>query len=101
MYKLFLTLRYLTRRPLSLVAVLALSLSVWVLVIAPSVMNGFQVEFHKRVRGTLSDVSLYSGRPFDFPEDPRTITALRTIPGVVAVAPYLENPALDRHLRRI
>jgi lipoprotein-releasing system permease protein len=101
MYKLFLTLRYLTRRPLSLVAVVALSLSVWVLVIAPSVMNGFQAEFHKRVRGTLSDVSLYSGRPYDFPHDPAALAALKKMPAVVAVAPYIETPALDRHLSRI
>jgi lipoprotein-releasing system permease protein len=101
MYKLFLTLRYLTRRPLSLVAVMALSLSVWVLVIAPSVMNGFQTEFHRRVRGTLSDVTLYAGRPFDFDEDPATLARLKAIPGVTDVAPYIENPALDRHLRKI
>jgi lipoprotein-releasing system permease protein len=101
MYKLFLTLRYLTRRPLSLVAVLALSGSVWVLVIAPSVMNGFQTEFHKRVRGTLSDVSLYGGRPFDLDEDPAVQKALEALPGVTAVAPYIENPALDRHLRKL
>lgn len=101
MYKLFLSLRYLTRRPLSLVAILALSFSVWALVIAPSVMNGFQTEFHKRVRGTLSDVSFYGGRPFDLDHDPKVEAALARLPGVTAVAPYIENPALDRHLRRI
>lgn len=101
MYKLFLTLRYLTRRPLSLVAIIALSFSVWALVIAPSVMNGFQTEFHKRVRGTLSDVTFYGNRPFDLPEDPAVARALAALPGVTAVAPYIENPALDRHLRKI
>lgn len=101
MYKLFLTLRYLTRRPLSLVAIAALGLSVFTLVIAPSVMNGFQVEFHKRVRGTLSDVSITSDRPFALPDDPAVITALEQVPGVVAVAPYLENPALDKHRRKV
>lgn len=101
MYKLFLALRYLTRRPLSLVAIFALSFSVWALVIAPSVMNGFQTEFHKRVRGTLSDVSFYGGRPFDIERTPEVERALAALPGVTAVAPYIENPALDRHLRRI
>lgn len=101
MYKLFLTLRYLTRRPLSLVAIAALSLSVWTLVVAPSVMNGFQVEFHKRVRGTLSDVTISSDRPFSLPEDPPTVQALEAVPGVKAVAPYLENPALDKHRRKM
>lgn len=101
MYKLFLALRYLTRRPLSLVAIFALSFSVWALVIAPSVMNGFQSEFHKRVRGTLSDVSFYGGRPFDITPEPKLEAGLAALPGVTAVAPYIENPALDRHLRRI
>lgn len=101
MYKLFLTLRYLTRRPLSLVAIAALALSVFALVIAPSVMNGFQVEFHKRVRGTLSDISISSDRPFSLPEDPDTVKAIEAVPGVVAVAPYLENPALDKHRRKM
>lgn len=101
MYKLFLTLRYLTRRPLSLVAIFILTHAVAALVIAPSVMNGFQTEFHKRVRGTLSDVAVYSGRPFDFEEDQATLDGLKALPGVTHVAPYIENPALDRHLRKI
>jgi lipoprotein-releasing system permease protein len=101
MYKLFLAIRYLTRRPLSLVAIFALTFSVWALVIAPSVMNGFQTEFHKRVRGTLSDVSFYGGRPFDIDPTPQLEQGLAGLPGVTAIAPYVENPALDRHLRRI
>lgn len=101
MYKLFLAIRYLTRRPLSLVAIFALTFSVWALVIAPSVMNGFQTEFHKRVRGTISDLSFYGGRPFDLDHDPKVEAALAALPGVTAVAPYIENPALDRHLRKI
>ncbi len=101
MYKLFLAIRYLTRRPLSLVAIFALTFSVWALVIAPSVMNGFQTEFHKRVRGTLSDVSFYGGRPFDIDPTPQLEQGLAALPGVTAIAPYIENPALDRHLRRI
>lgn len=101
MYKLFLTLRYLTRRPLALVAIAALMLSIAALVVAPSVMNGFQTEFHSRVRGTLSDLSIWGGRPFEIVEDPRTEAALLEVPHVKAVAPYLENPALDDHLDRI
>ena len=55
MYKLFLTIRY-VMKPLSLVTVLALALSVTIFTFAPSIMNGFQDEFHARVRGTLSDI---------------------------------------------
>ena len=101
MYKLFLAWRYLTGRPLALVAVAALMLSFAVLVVAPSVMNGFQVEFHKRIRGTLSDLSIASARPFEMPERPEIERALARLPHVKAVAPYLENPALDKHLNKI
>ena len=101
MYKLFLTWRYLTRRPLSLVAVAALSLSVAVLVVAPSIMNGFQTEFHARVRGTLSDLMLYSKKPFGLPEDEGIEQALAEVPHVRAVAPYMVNPALDKHFDKI
>jgi len=100
-YELFLTWRYLTRRPLSLVAVICLGISVAVLVVAPSIMNGFQTEFHKRIRGTLSDLTFASARPFGLPEDAELEAALGELPHVEAVAPYLENPALDKHLRKI
>ncbi len=101
MYKLFLTWRYMTRRPLSLVAVACLTFSVFVLVVAPSVMNGFQTEFHKRVRGTLSDLAIWSAKPFGLEHDPRTEAELAQLPHVTAVAPYMDNPALDKHLNKI
>src|SRR5262245_34146250 len=100
MYKLFLSVRYLTRRPLSIVAVLALSGAVTALVVAPSVMNGFQEEFHKKIRGTLSDMTIASSVPFALTDDPRTTSAIAAIPGVTAVAPFIENPALDKHFPR-
>lgn len=101
MYKLFLTWRYLSRRPLSLVAVAMLSLSIWALVTAPSVMAGFQTEFHKRIRGTLADITVFSGRPFGIKENPLLERRLYQFPHVTGVAPYLENPALDSHLSKI
>lgn len=101
MYKLFLAWRYLTGRPLTLIAVVVLMFSFAVLVVAPSVMNGFQVEFHKRIRGTLSDLTISSARPFEMPERPEIERGLLRLPHVKAVAPYLENPALDKHLSKI
>ena len=101
MYKLFLTWRYLSRRPLSLVAVAMLSLSIWALVMVPSIMSGFQTEFHKRIRGTLADLTLFSGRPFGIQEDPLLERRLYQFEHVTGVAPYLENPALDSHLSKI
>jgi len=101
MYKLFLMWRYLTRRVLSLVAVIALMLSVGVLVVAPSIMSGFQEEFYKRIRGTLSDMTMSSGRPHGIPQDPLAELRLEKLPHVDAIAPYVENPALDKHLEQV
>ncbi|RMG18398.1 MAG: ABC transporter permease [Planctomycetota bacterium] len=101
MYKLFLTFRYLTRRPLSLVAMLVLSVAIAVLVVAPSIMAGFQQEFRKRLRGALSDLSIESAKPLSFPEDPKIERYLASLPGVAAVAPFVENPALDKNLHKI
>ncbi|MEZ6184525.1 MAG: hypothetical protein R3F62_05870 [Planctomycetota bacterium] len=101
MYKLFLMWRYLTRRALSLVAVVALTLSVGALVVAPSIMSGFQEEFYKRIRGTLSDMTMASGTPHAIPEDPLIELRLEKLPHVQAIAPYVENPALDKHLEQV
>lgn len=101
MYKLFLAWRYMTRRVLIYAAVLFLAFSFGVLVFAPSLMNGFRVEFHKRIRGTLSDLTIASARPFEMPERPEIERALARLPHVKAVAPYLENPGLDKHLHKI
>jgi ABC-type lipoprotein release transport system permease subunit len=100
MYKLFLTIRYLVK-PLSLVTIGALALSVIIFTAAPSVMNGFQEDFHARVRGTMSDMSLKSDRPLDVPLSPKIENALASVPGVEAVAPFIEHPALDRQLNKI
>ncbi|MBL4850483.1 MAG: ABC transporter permease [Planctomycetes bacterium] len=101
MYKLFLTWRYLTRRLLSLVAVFILMLAVAVLVVAPSIMSGFQSEFHKRLRGNLSDLVYYGSIPYSVADDERIKTTIESYPNVVAAAPYLENPAIDKHLKKV
>lgn len=100
-YTVFLAWRYLTRRLLSLVAVFALGAAVWALVLMPSVMSGFQEEFHARLRGTLSDLSIWSARPFAIPDDPAIMTYLAGLPNVAAVAPYLEHPGLNRRVDKI
>lgn len=99
MYKLFLSLRYL-KKPLSLVSVLVLGLSVMALVAVPSVMNGFQHEFHLRVRGTQSDLSFYCMRPLAIERSDHIEQTVAHVPGVAGVAPYIEYPAIDRHLNK-
>lgn len=100
MYKLFLSTRYLLR-VLVLVAILVLSLAIAVLVVAPSIMSGFQEEFHKRLRETLSDLSIWTDQPFGLTDDPKIEAYLESLPNVVAAAPYIDNPALDKHLDKI
>lgn len=97
----FLTLRYMIRRPLAIISILLLSFSVSVLVVVPSVMNGFQEDFHTRIRGSMSDLRLWCEQPFAIQRDPGFEKKLAAVEGVVAVAPYIENPALDKHLNKI
>ena len=101
MYKFFLTWRYMSRRILSFVAVLVLGAAVAALVVAPSIMSGFQEEFHKRLRGTLSDLVYYGSIPFSVADDDRIREALEGLDNVEAAAPYLENPAIDKHLKKM
>lgn len=100
MYKLFLTIRYVFK-PLSLVTVLALAMSVVIFTAAPSVMNGFQEDFHARIRGTMSDMVLKSDQPLVVPLSPELQETLEKVPGVQAVAPFIEHPALDREFDKI
>ncbi len=95
MYKLFLTIRYVFK-PLSLVTILALAASVVIFTAAPSVMNGFQEDFHARIRGTMSDMILRSDQLLTVPLSPELQGALAKVPGVKAVAPFIEHPALHR-----
>ncbi|MEZ0230667.1 MAG: ABC transporter permease [Planctomycetota bacterium] len=95
MYKLFLTIRYVFK-PLSLVTIFALAASVVIFTAAPSVMNGFQEDFHARIRGTMSDMILRSDQLLTVPLSPELQNALAAVPGVKAVAPFIEHPALHR-----
>ncbi|MBI3724039.1 FtsX-like permease family protein [bacterium] len=99
MYKLFLSFRYL-KKPLSLVSIVVLGLSVMALVAVPSVMNGFQYEFHLRVRGTQSDLSIVTRRPLVLERIPHVEEKLASVQGVVGVAPNIEYPAIDRHFEK-
>ncbi len=92
MYKIFISLRYLRSRLISLIATGVLALGVAVLLIVTSVMGGFQREFHRHLRGHVSDVAIHdvSDRPFPAPP-PETLAELERTPHVVAVAPYLQS----------
>jgi len=120
-YLRFLTMRYLSRRVMSYLAMLVIAFFVSLLVWVPAIMNGFAHEFRSKVRGTLSDLMVWGPTPFSFPapssyvditdKDKRLAfqeSLLKEIyqgfentPGVGAIAPYVENPALYKHVKTI
>ncbi|MCB9931828.1 MAG: FtsX-like permease family protein [Planctomycetes bacterium] len=52
----FVSLRFLRKRTVSLLAVVAIMLGVWNLIVVNSVMTGFQTDFREQMRGSLSHV---------------------------------------------
>lgn len=120
-YLSFLTLRYLRNRALSYISVLIIGFSVIFLVVIPSIMNGFSNEFRNKVRGTLSDLMVWGPRPFSFPaeqsygayRDPEErklvqqellneiYRKMRDVEGIEEISPYVDNPALYKHRKRI
>ncbi|RME74531.1 MAG: hypothetical protein D6776_05080, partial [Planctomycetota bacterium] len=99
MYKRFMTLRYLRSRPISYVATFVLALGVAVLLIVTAVMGGFQREFHKKLRGTASDITVETRAFFGIEDADALDRQVRRIPHVVATAPYVENLVVARSFR--
>ena len=91
MYKLFITLRYLRSRIISYVATVVLALMVSVLIIVTSVMGGFQREFHKKVRGTVSDVTVESRVFFGIDDAPALMEEIDKTQHVLASAPFIKT----------
>jgi lipoprotein-releasing system permease protein len=77
---------------ISLVAVSGLALSVAVLVVVVSVINGFERELEERVFGVLPHLSVYGRSPL--PQEPADQQALADIDGVAGVAPFVQGAGL-------
>ncbi len=77
---------------ISLVAVSGLALSVAVLVVVVSVINGFERELEQRVLGVLPHVSVFGRSPL-VPSDAHQ-RVLAEIPGVRGVAPIVQGAGL-------
>lgn len=100
MYKLFLAWNYFFGRAINIVSVLAISASVALMILVPSVMDGFIEDTRELIRGTLSDititpiprVSLEKGAYY--PPFPEYEKVLKTVPNVVATAPRISWVAL-------
>jgi lipoprotein-releasing system permease protein len=77
---------------ISVVAIAGLVLSVAVLVLVTSVMNGFERELRERVLGVVPHLSVRGREPLaDWSADAQ---ALSCIPGIVAVAPFVDGTGL-------
>ena len=74
------------------VAVAGLSLSVAVLVVVLSVINGFERELRERVFGVLPHAGLWGDQPF-VPSD-LAAAKLRAVPGVLGAAPIIQGSGL-------
>ena len=77
---------------IGLVAVCGLALSVAVLVVVISVINGFEREFQQRVFGLLPHLSLHGRQPFVASE--QELSALRALPSVAGAAPFAQGMGL-------
>ena len=77
---------------ISIVAIAGLVLSVAVLVLVTSVMNGFERELKERVLGVVPHLSVRGREPLvDWSADARKLSE---IPGVVGVAPFVDGTGL-------
>ncbi len=90
-------MRYaLTRRSsisfISFVAVAGLALSVAVLVVVVSVINGMERELRERVFGMLPHLTLYGREPFIAASD--ELGTLAALPGIEGAAPLIEQAGL-------
>ena len=74
------------------VAVAGLSLSVAVLVVVLSVINGFERELRERVFGVLPHAGIWSDQPF-VPSD-LAVSKLVAVPGVLGAAPIVQGSGL-------
>jgi lipoprotein-releasing system permease protein len=77
---------------IGLVAVGGLALSVAVLVVVVSVINGFERELEQRVFGVLPHVTVFGRSPLT--ADGADLEVLRAVPGVVGAAPFVQGAGL-------
>jgi lipoprotein-releasing system permease protein len=96
MYKLFLSFRYFRSRPINIIPVLCTTLGVAALIVILAVMDGFQHQLKKTLRGNLSDIIIRVNYESDFEKWEKVLTETD---GVEAVAPHLQSFALVAETR--
>jgi len=94
MYKLFISLRYLRSRKISLFAMAGVAVGVMTLIVVLSVMNGFDQELRNRIRGTLTHIIVTKGGMYGLENYTQVMEKIKTFEHVAACAPFVEGPAL-------
>ncbi|MCR9248499.1 MAG: hypothetical protein NXI31_26020 [bacterium] len=87
MYRFYLAIRYLVTRPINLLGMLGITLSVWALVVVVSLFSGFMVVIEEHVRETSADVAV-TNLPL-WADANKLGRALTDDPNVAATAPRL------------
>ncbi|MFH1024308.1 MAG: ABC transporter permease [Planctomycetota bacterium] len=98
MYPVFLSLRYLVRRRVNLLSILAVAVGVMTLIVVLSVMKGFDRDLRERIRGTLSHLTVRGREDHTLTDYDALVGRIRSVPHVVAAAPYIEHLAVIRTL---
>ncbi|MGR3317510.1 MAG: FtsX-like permease family protein [Candidatus Anammoxibacter sp.] len=96
MYKIIVSLRYLRRKKVTIIALTGIAIGVMTLIIVLSVMKGFDRELRTRIRGTLSHIVVLKNGMYGFENYKEIIEILKTFDHIEACAPYIEGPALMR-----
>ncbi len=95
MYRLFLAIRYLLTRPINLLGMFGIALSVWALVVVVSLFSGFIATVEEHVHSASADVSV-SNLPA-WAKWSKLRAALTDEPNLSAMAPRLVHYGLIHH----
>jgi lipoprotein-releasing system permease protein len=92
LYRITLSLKYLLSRRLNIICVLGVALGVMLLILVLSVMDGFQDQLKRTIRGSLSDITLSPRFELDYERFEEELRA--RVPEVVALSPQLRDFAV-------
>ena len=99
-YELFIGLRYLRAKRreafislITIISTLGIAIGVMTLDITLSVMTGFEEDLRDRILAFTPHVVI-TGEGAAMPHDPALLAHLRTVPDVVAAAPYVQTQAM-------
>lgn len=104
-YKYFISKRYLFSKKdskfvsfITYISILGISLGVATLIIAVSILNGFEKEIREKVSGLVSHIQISSFKPEGLANYKNTINIVReNIPGIKSIAPFVQKEAVIRY----